>query len=361
MNGAMSAFGPKRTSEGPSSAMVFAGTIPALGIGGGMRRREFITLLGGAAAGWPLAVRAQQQVAPLIGYLSSRSEQSDAPFVTAFRGGLRESGDAGKSAEIEFRWADNQSDRLGKLAAELIKINPAVILAGGGAGTALLLKKLTSRIPIVFVNGADPVKAGLVQSISRPEGNVTGVSFLATQIVAKRLELLLAFVPKAKAIAILANPKNVDFESMVRDVEGAERSLKIAMRTYKVSSENEIDEAFSQMARQHPDALLIGGDAFFNGVRRKLIALCLRHSLPAIFDLREFAAEGGLMSYGTSQTSAYSQAGVYAGRILGGAKPTELPVVQSTRFELIINRTTAKALGLKIPDNLVALADEVVE
>lgn len=324
-----------------------------------MRRREVILLLGGAAAAWPLTARAQQPA--VVGYLSSRSEQPDAPLVAAFRQGLSESDDVGKNATIEFRWADNQPGRLEDLAAELIKLKPAAILAGGGAGTALVLKRLTSRIPIVFVNGADPVKSGLVQSINRPEGNVTGVNFLATLIVAKRLEFLMAFVPKAKAIAILANPKNPDFASMVRDVEGAERSLKIAMQTYKASSETEIDEAFSQMGRQLPDALLIGGDAFFNGKRRKLIALSLRYSLPAIFDLREFATEGGLMSYGASQTKAYHEAGAYVGRILGGTKPTELPVLQSTRFELIINRTTAKALGLKIPDNLIALADEVVE
>jgi putative ABC transport system substrate-binding protein len=297
----------------------------------------------------------------LIGYLSSRSAQSDAPFVAAFRGGLGESGAVGNNAAIDYRWADNQLARLEGLAADLIKHKPAAILAGGGSGTALVVKKLTSRIPIVFVNGADPVKVGLVHSINRPEGNVTGVNFLATQIVAKRLEILLAFVPKAKAIAVLVNPKNPDFASMVTDVEGAERSLKVAMRTYKASSANEIDEAFSQMARQHPDALLIGGDSFFNGARRQLIALSLRHSLPSIFDLREFAADGGLVSYGTSQTKAYHQAGIYVGRILDGAKPTELPVFQSTRFELVINRTTAKALSLEVPEKLIALADEVIE
>jgi putative ABC transport system substrate-binding protein len=325
-----------------------------------MRRREFIGLLGCAAATWPIAARAQRSQ-PLIGYLSSRSAQSDAPFVAGFRRGLSESGDVSKGATIEFRWADNHSARLPGLATDLIHVGPSVILAGGGAGTALVVKKLTSSIPIVFVNGADPVKVGLVHNISRPEANVTGVNFLATQIVAKRLELLLAIVPKAKAIAVLVNPKNPDFASMERDVESAERSLKIVMKTYKASSESEIDTAFSQMAQQHPDALLIGGDAFFNAMRRKLIALSVRNSLPAIFDLREFAAEGGLMSYGTSQTDAYRQAGIYVGRILRGAKPADLPVVQSTRFELIINRTTAKALGLEIPYKLMALADEVIE
>jgi putative ABC transport system substrate-binding protein len=326
-----------------------------------VRRREFITLFGGATAAWSVAARAEQLSVPVIGFLSSRSEQPDAPFVSAFRQGLVESGDVGKSAKIEFRWADNQADRLESLATDLIKLKPAVILAAGGSGTALALKKRTSTIPIVFVMGTDPVKVGLVQRISRPEGNVTGVAFLATQIVAKRLELLLAFVPNAKTIAVLINPKNPELASMTRDVETAERSLNIALQTYKASTEDEIDEAFLQMARQHPDALLIGGDTFYNGARRKLIALSLRYSLPSIFDVREFAAEGGLMSYGTSQTKAFQQAAVYIGRILNGTQPSELPVVQPTRFELVINRTTANALGLKVPDKLVALADEVVQ
>jgi putative ABC transport system substrate-binding protein len=326
-----------------------------------VRRREFITLFGGATAAWSVAARAEQLSVPVIGFLSSRSEQPDAPFVSAFRQGLVESGDVGKSAKIEFRWADNQADRLESLATDLIKLKPAVILAAGGSGTALALKKRTSTIPIVFVMGTDPVKVGLVQRISRPEGNVTGVAFLATQIVAKRLELLLAFVPNAKTIAVLINPKNPELASMTRDVETAERSLNIALQTYKASTEDEIDEAFLQMARQHPDALLIGGDTFYNGARRKLIALSLRYSLPSIFDVREFAAEGGLMSYGTSQTKAFQQAAAYIGRILNGTQPSELPVVQPTRFELVINRTTANALGLKVPDKLVALADEVVQ
>jgi putative tryptophan/tyrosine transport system substrate-binding protein len=325
-----------------------------------MRRREFITLFGGASA-WPFLARAQQLSVPVVGFLGSRSEQPDAPFVSAFRQGLVESGDAGKSAKIEFRWADNQTDRLEGLATDLIRLKPAVILAAGGSGTALALKKLTSTVPIVFVMGTDPVKVGLVQRISRPEGNVTGVAFLATQIVAKRLEFLLAFVPGAKRIAVLINPKNPELTSMTRDVESAERSLNIALQTYKASTESEIDEAFSQMAHQRPAALLIGGDTFFNGVRRKLIALSLRYTLPSIFDVREFAAEGGLMSYGTSQTKAYQQAGGYVGRILNGAKPSELPIIQPTRFELVINRTTANALGLKVPDRLLALADEVIQ
>jgi len=240
-----------------------------------MRRREFITVLSGAAA-WPLVAHAQQSSAPIVGFLGSRSEQPDAPFVSAFRQGLVESDDVGKSAQIEFRWADNQADRLEALASDLIRLKPAAILAAGGSGTALALKKQTSTIPIVFVMGTDPVKVGLVQRISRPEANVTGVAFLATQIVAKRLEFLSAFVPGAKRIAVLINPKNPELTSMTRDVESAERSLNIALQTYKASTEHEIDEAFSQMAQQRPAALLIGGDTFFNGVRRKLIALSLR-------------------------------------------------------------------------------------
>ena len=326
-----------------------------------MRRRQFLGAFGAAAAAWPLMAGAQD-LTFVIGYLSSRSEQSDAPFLNGFRRGLSESGGyAEKRATFEFRWADNDPGRLAGLAAELVGRKPTVMLAGGGSGTALLLKKLSQSIPIVFVNGADPVKVGLVRSINRPEANVTGVNFLATQIVAKRLELLLQFVPKAKAIAAIVNPKNPDFATMVRDVEGAESRLKKQFKVYEASTVAAIDAAFADMAVHRPDALLIGGDTFFNGVRRQLIALSTRHSLPAIFDVREFAAEGGLMSYGSSQTDAYRQAGLYVGRILRGAKPADLPIVQSTRFELVINLATAKALGLEMPDRLMALADEVIE
>jgi putative ABC transport system substrate-binding protein len=325
-----------------------------------VRRRQFITLLAGSVVAFPLAARAQQS-RPLIGYISSRSAQSDAPFVTAFRAGLNEIGGAATDAKIEFRWADNQPTRLEALASDLVQLKPSVILAGGGTGPALIAKKLTKTIPIVFVNGADPVKVGLVRSINHPEANVTGVNFLATEIVAKRLELLLSFVPNAKSIAILVNPKNPDFASMSHDVEAAERSLKISLQTYKVFTEGEMDDAFSKLEEKHPDALLIDGDSFFNAARQKLAAFCLRQSIPSIFDTREFAADGGLISYGTSQTSAYRQAGEYVGRIVDGAKPRELPVVQSTRFELVINRATAKALKLQIPDRLTALADEVIE
>lgn len=325
-----------------------------------MRRRDLIKAIAGAATAWPLTARAQENQ-PLIGYISSRSAQSDAPFVTAFRGGLNKIGGAATNAKIEFRYAEDQSSRLEALARDLIALKPSVIMAGGGAVTALAVKKLTQTTPIVFANGADPVKVGLVHSMSHPEANVTGVDFLATEIVAKRLELLLDFVPNAKSIAILVNPKNPGYASMAHDVEDAERSLKIPLQTYKASTDGELDDAFSKLEDKRPDALLIGGDAFFNATRRKLAVFCLRQSLPAIFDTREFAADGGLMSYGTSQTSAYQQAGEYVARILDGAKPGELPVMQSTRFELVINGATAKALKLQIPDKLSALADEVIE
>lgn len=326
-----------------------------------MRRREFITLVGGAAATWPLVCHAQQPL-PLIGYVSGRSAQSDEPFVTAFRRALGEQGITdGKSVRIEYRWADNNLSQASKLAAELIDLKPAVIVVGGGAVVVLAAKKLTSTIPIVFITGADPIKLSLVTSLSRPTGNVTGVSFLATQIVTKRLDLLSELVPKARAIAVLVNPNNPDRDAMARDLEQAGRTVKFSLKIFRASNEGEIDAAFAEMGRQNVDALLIGGDNYFNSVRRKLSALALRHALPAMFDFREFAAEGGLMSYGASQTDAYRQGANYVSRILGGAKPVDLPVIQSSRFELVINLATAKALRLKVPAKLIALADEVIE
>jgi putative ABC transport system substrate-binding protein len=298
----------------------------------------------------------------VVGYLSSRSEQSDAPFVGAFQRGLAESGgNVDKQVTIQFRWGANELSDLERLGAELIATRPAAILAGGGSGTALALKKLTASIPIVFVNGADPVKVGLVRSIGRPEANVTGVAFLATQIVMKRLELLLDFVPAAKLVAVLVNPTNPDFASMARDFEEAQRMLQVKFKVYHAGSMSEIDASFADIEKRRPDALLIGGDTYFNNVRRHLIAQSTRLSLPAIFDVREFVAEGGLMSYGSSQTDAYRQAGMYVGRILRGAAPADLPVLQSTRFELVINIATAKALKLPVPNKLMALADEVIE
>jgi putative ABC transport system substrate-binding protein len=327
-----------------------------------MRRREFIAGLGGAAAVWPLRTSAQQPTTPLVAYLNARPEQSDTPFVAAFRRGLDEQGLVeSRNIRIEYRWADNDQSRVPSLASELIRHQPSVIIIGGGAVATLAVKKLTSSIPLVFITGADPIKVGLVTSISRPIGNVTGVSFLATQIVTKRLDLLHEFVPNARAIAVLVNPNNPDRVQMSRDLEQAERAVKYPLKTFRASNESEIDKAFADMPAQNVDALLIGGDSYFNAMRRNIAALALRHGLPAMFDFREFAADGGLMSYGASQTEAYRQSAVYVARILGGAKTAELPVIQSTRFELIINRTTAKALRLEIPTKLMALADEVIE
>jgi putative ABC transport system substrate-binding protein len=327
-----------------------------------MRRRQFITLLGSAAAAWPRRASAQQSTPPLIAYLNARSEQSDTPFVAAFRRGLDEQGLAiSRDVRIEYRWADNDPSRVPSLASELIGRRPSVIVIGGGALVTLAVKKLTSSIPLVFITGADPIKVGLVTSISRPSGNVTGVSFLATQIVTKRLELLREFVPNARAIAVLVNPDNADRVQMSQDLEQAERTVTYPLKTFRASNESEIDRAFADMAGQNIDALLIGGDSYFNAMRRKLAALALRQGLPAMFDFREFVADGGLMSYGASQTEAYRQSAVYVARILGGAKTDELPVIQPTRFELIINRTTAKTLRLEIPTKLIALADEVIE
>lgn len=299
---------------------------------------------------------------PLIGYLNRRSAQSDAPFVAAFRRGLAEQNLVeGQNIQIDYRWADNDPSRLPSLGTDLIKRKPSLIVAGGGAETTLALQKLTSSIPIVFITGADPIKVGMVKSLSRPQGNATGVAFLATAIVTKRLDMLHDFVPRARAIGILVNPSNVGYAAMAQDLEQARSTVSFQVKVFKATRESEIQAAFSEMPRQNVDALLIGSDNYFNAVRRQLIALALRNSLPAMFDLREFAAEGGLMSYGASQTDAYRQGATYVRRILGGAKPADLPVSQSTQFELIINRTTAKALNLEIPNKLVALADEIIE
>ena len=324
-----------------------------------MKRREFMALLAASPFSFGFSAQAEAASGVTVGYISSRSAEADAPFLAAFLRGMNESGADG--AKIEFRWADNQPSRVVAMAEDLVSLKPAVILAGGGSGTARVVKKLTSALPIVFVNGADPVRAGLVSSINRPDGNVTGVNFLATQIVAKRLELLLAMVPNATSVAVLANPGNPDSARMREDLETAEARFKLKVYGYQAADEAQIERAFAEMVEKKPAALLISGDTFFNGVRRKIIALCLRERLPAIFDLREFAIEGGLMSYGTSHTEAYRQGGIYVGKILSGAKPSDLPVMQSTRFELIINKNTARALNLQIPATLASVANEIVE
>ena len=327
-----------------------------------MKRREFITLLGGAAAAWPLKVRAQQAGVPMIGFLSSRSPGESAMHLGAFRRGLNEAGYIeGQNVAIEYRWADGQYDRLPALASELVASRVMVIAATGGNVSALAAKAATNTIPIVFIVGDDPVKLGLVNSLNRPGANATGASVFTTELGAKRLELLLELVPTASVIGLLINP---DYQGAVAEaaaVRAAARESGRQILVLHASTEHEIDAVFAGFAQQRIDALLIDADALFVSRRDHLVALVARHSLPAIYDLREFATADGLMSYGTSLTDAYRLVGGYTGRILKGDKPAELPVQQPTKFEFIINLKTAKALGLEVPPTVLARADEVIE
>jgi putative tryptophan/tyrosine transport system substrate-binding protein len=325
-----------------------------------IRRREFITLLGGAAATWPLAARAQQPVMPVIGFLRSASLIDVPHFVTAFRRGLMEAGYVeGQNVAIEFRSAENQPDRLPALVADLLGWPVAVIV--GDNVSALAAKTATKTIPIVFAGGGDPVQEGLVASLNRPGGNATGVNFFAGVLGAKRLELLLQLVPKATTIAVLVNPNTTETEAERRDVQAAAQAIGRQLIILDVSSDRDIELAFTTFAQRGAGALLAGSGAFFNSKRERLVALAARHGLPAMYAIRESVVAGGLMSYGAIITDAYRQVGVYAGRILKGEKPADLPVMQPTKLELVINLTTAKALGLNVPDKLLALADEVIE
>ena len=326
-----------------------------------MRRREFITLLGGAMA-WPLAAYPQQSAMPVIGFLHSGAAEAGAPMVAPFRQGLKEAGYVeGENVVIEYRWAEGQFDRLPAMAADLVRRQVAVIVAGGGSVTGRAVKAATATIPIVFSMGDDPVKLGFVNSLSVPGGNLTGVSLLTTGLEAKRLELLHEVVPGASVVGLLVNSDFPDVETQLKDVLAAARELGLQITVLNASSERDIDTVFATLVQQRVGALLVASSPLFMGRREQLVALASRNAIPAIFEWPEFVSLGGLMSYGTNLADVYRQVGVYAGRILKGAKPADLPVQQLVKVELVINLKTAKALGLTLPLPLIGRADRVIE
>ena len=327
-----------------------------------MRRRDFIKLATAAAAVWPLAARAQQAAMPVLGFLNAASPTEWTRFLAAFRRGLKETGFIeGQNVAIEFRWAEGRYDRLPELAADLVQRRVAVLVATGGATSALAAKAATTTIPIVFSSGADPVELGLVASISRPGANSTGVNLLTNTLMGKRLEILREVVPNAAVTGVLVNPNSATAQSQLAETQQAARTIDQQVRILHASSERDIETAFANLVRTPIGALIVGADPFFSSRREQIVALAARHRMPAIYEWREYAEAGGLMSYGSNITDAYRQIGVYAGRILKGAKPADLPVVQSTKFELVINAQTARMLGLTVPDKLLALADQVIE
>jgi putative ABC transport system substrate-binding protein len=326
-----------------------------------IHRREFITLLGGAAAAWPLAARAQQRATPVVGFLSALS-QSTAPHMTAaWQRGLRETGFVeGRNVAIDYRFTDGQYGRLGALAAELVR-HPVDLIVAQGPAAALAVKAVTTTIPIVFVVGVDPVAAGLVASFNRPGGNATGMTLITGPLGQKRLEIIRELVPKVKLVPILHNPTSPDAVPEIRDVQAAAQAMGLELRIFNASTPGEIDAAFEALAQQRPDALLVGSDQFLIVRREQLVLAAARLGVPTIYPFREFTVAGGLMSYGTNIAAAYRQAGIYSGRVLKGDKSADLPVMQPTTFELVINLRTAGALGINIPATLHARSDEVIE
>jgi len=327
-----------------------------------VRRREFITLLSGAAAAWPLVARAQQPAMPVIGFIRDTSAEGSAPLVAGFRKGLNETGYVeGQNVMVEYHWLEGKYDRLPELLADLVRRQVAVI-AAPSATPALAAKAATTTIPIVFGVGDDPVRLGLVASLARPGGNATGVNIFVQEMVAKRLRLLHDLVPKAARVAVLVNPANAtSTDATLRGVQEAAPGIGLQIQALKATTIGEIDTAFATFARERPDALFVAPDPFFTSRRVQLATLTARDRVPATYAVHEFVTAGGLMSYGPDLTEMFRQVGIYSGRILNGAKPADLPVLQLTKFELVINLTTAKALGLTIPAGVISIADEVIE
>jgi putative ABC transport system substrate-binding protein len=328
-----------------------------------IRRREFIATLGGAAVAWPLAARAQQAAIPVIGLVTGGSPEAAVRMGGGFRRGLNEGGYVeGQNVTVEYQWLDGQYDRLPSLMADLVRRRVAVIATPGSNPAALAAKAATTTIPIVFGVGADPIELGLVASLARPGGNATGINFFVADIAAKRLGLLHDLVPKAVRIAVLINPANASTaEATLRDMPEAARAIGLQIVVLNASTGREIEAAFATLVRDRADALFVGADAFFNSRRVQLANMAARHAIPTAFAVREYVDAGGLMSYGTSLADMYRHVGAYSGRILKGARPADLPVLQSTKFELVINLQTARMLGLTVPDKLLVAADEVIE